>query len=374
MNAAPYSAENIRRRHAFAVPYAINAGVLSLLFALAIIRSVETILLLRGFSLAVILSWVGFAVGLGVGLLAYRRLVHLDTRLSEIERISESQSTRNWLSRLATAIILGFCVPGITLAVFWLLDPVVDNHAVHDAVVVLVITLYGSGIAYVLAGGLCMLGTGGLILMTGGVMFTGLALAVINAGDPAWFDNSLSFLGTVNGAAVVFQMTFVLAGVIMLAVMRDLMGNFRVLRDFEGISTRRYRSIQAILIALPLLVMGVGLFPIRISPLIDFLHNFSGHASALVNFGLMATIDRFAPIYPQRFVWQSRIGAVATVGVWIGYANLNLYNFVILELLLIVVIGMWTWRFYRETEAYMRDYVAQRQAAAIAMDSTSTVT
>jgi hypothetical membrane protein len=141
--------------------------------------------------------------------------------------------------------------------------------------------------------------------------------------------------------SIFFNLGLILTGLILLIVNQDSIALLRVLDEDERISSDYVMHVRWLLVLIPLFLMGVGLFPRRISDLYDLLHNLSATVMVLCFLFLaFFVVAGHESIHLRRFAQQSRLLSLIVI-VLFGIYALNIVNYVGFELLLFVPIGIW---------------------------------
>lgn len=189
-----------------------------------------------------------------------------------------------------------------------------------------VVGLAGSALIYWLVLQAMQLSTGKLLSDVIVVLATGVYLSATNADDPLWWQVSFSYMGTMNSyAGLLFNGTLMFAGLLLIVWLPFLMSDLRILAR-HGISTEHsIRLLRYGLIALGIALAFVGLFPNRILPLFDTIHNLSAALLGLIFLALAVSLRRLIPglaldVYAASwFLSLSMFGSI--VFVFIGYFN-----------------------------------------------------
>lgn len=286
-------------------------------------------------------SILGFVLGIGVSAIAYQRFATDRPELSEAER-ELLQSRNKWLARSVVSLAAGVIVFTATLALAVVVDVVFPNVAMNALAAIAITAAYGGVLGFGLAYWAGSLTGVNLLVLAGVTVFLGIGAAALFIGDPEWWRVSLSYLGSAaSPVSLFFNVGLILTGLILLIVNQDSIGLLRILSDDAKLSQDYVMHVRWLLVLIPLFLMGVGLFPRRISDLYDLLHNLSATAMVLCFLFLaFFVVAGHEAIHPRRFARQSRLLSVVVLLLF-GTYSLSIVNYVGFELLLFVPIGIW---------------------------------
>lgn len=289
-----------------------------------------------------------------VCVIAYRLYSHLRDDLTDIEKVIE-RGRRDWIGRLAVSFAVT-CIVGVACAVvFWLIGNSFTDARVAPIAAVLVCAVYagamGYGVAYYIAG----LGEKNLLSLLGAFAGIGIFISFLTAQDQEWWRNSVSTLGIDPGSGMVFNVTVILIGLLTLTFARDLVDDLEVLNKMGHFPLNGFRLIRLGLTLICIGIVGIGVFPTRITTVSTILHHLFAYIMVIMFMLGMFTLNRVAPgIYSASFINFSRIcGAVCGVALVIHYL-LGIINFVSMELILFITFGVWNYVFNRATKDYIQ--------------------
>ncbi|MCA9981715.1 MAG: hypothetical protein KDD89_12800, partial [Anaerolineales bacterium] len=121
------------------------------------------------------------------------------------------------------------------------------------------------------------------LIMTAGLYYAAVFIATDN---PLWWEESFSYLGTLEEpGSFLFNVTFVFAGLLVLALHPYFMYDFNILYEKGALTQRGHQLLRVALGALGILVAGIGLFIYGVTPLQTTLHNLSAYLMAGIVFG-----------------------------------------------------------------------------------------
>lgn len=158
------------------------------------------------------------------------------------------------------------------------------------------------------------------------IMVGGIYYAAITIDDPLWWQESFSYLGTQNSnASAIFNITFVLAGILMLVLQQYFMYDFHILRDEGTLSPRVHQLIGIGIFAFGFLIAGVGVFPWGASPLYSTLHNLCAYTMAMLLFLLMVSVYWVIPGLERTFYLSTVffIAALLATGLLMVLGRMN---------------------------------------------------
>lgn len=337
----------------YASEFSIGSMIFGLIIAFSFIENKDNIPLFGQPSLTSLIALIAFVISVPVTMIAYR-ILHDDlVTLTEIEK-QANQGRENWFARIAVSIVTGILTIASTVFVFFLLSQVADDIEVSSEVALLIVALYSGLVGFGIAFWASALTSDILLVLTGICMIFGLSLAIVNIEEPEWFDNSISYMSHAEGSNTIFQLTFILSGMVLLVVKRDILRDLQFLKNMGKFDSLRFNFFALAVTSLPIFIMGIGMFPTTVNDFSDFMHNFSSHVPVAIYLILMFGLNYLIPIYEERFLMISRALGIAGLLVIVGWSILNLYNFVVFEFLLIIIVGIWTTLFFDATKDYVR--------------------
>jgi hypothetical protein len=344
------------RRLRFALVMLAAGALIGLVVAFFTTRGVtETPLLGGQVNLATAFLYVLPIVSGLTTALGYRRQFTDNPALSPRERLAMEQRGSFLQGRIVTTLVVAGLVFVATALVFYVL-----TDAFADAVVPRLVTVALSALGGALAGfavGLWIVSITTRQLLVAALLFmvAGLLLSVIHVYDPLWWQNAISFMSHDSGSAMFFRLTLIIGGLAVAAVAEDVAGLFRIAAENGQISQRSYRLLRVGLLAAAFGIVGVGLFPTVVSDVSDFLHNvFASTMIGAVMLG-MFTVPLLAPVLPPSFRVISLVCGVLAVALFVAWAVLGLLIFVVFQVLILSLSGLWALIFLRYTLAFVRE-------------------
>ncbi len=345
----------ITQRQNFALSWMLFTAILALVIFVLRMIGHESVPFVRDnqFSVASFLIEITFVVSFFVTALGFRRYTFVSQTAGA--RVQQLQATGKWLTRLAIAFATGVIITTASVLIFsvvgvWLRDLWLPNWAV-----LIICIAYTAAFTYIIAYTISGRGQAWLLFLAGGIFSGGLVLAIIVTPDLDWWTRAISFLGGDMGG-IFFNMGFIIAGLILLAVLQDRMLDLAVMREAGFFDAPRLEWLHALLLALCIGLTGIGLFPFIPNTALFVLHQIAANVAAL-SFILATFITaQLLPIFPKNIHYPSGTFGVVAILIGVGHYMLGLYNFSMTELLLIGVGAVWVAFFFFMTGAYIQEH------------------
>jgi hypothetical membrane protein len=309
-------------------------------------------------------TMLGLLVLLAISIPPIVTLVRYRLESSETVRIDDQNSVviegrGSWLGRIVTAIAAGIIALVLTLVGVGISEFIFPGYfAERITAVVIVATIsavYGAVPAFFAE----RVSSVGLLALAGISMAGGIFLAIWFVADPQWWQRSLSYLGSTEEAGLFFNVGLILTGLLVLAVTQETLRLLRAMVDVGRVSVDYLRSARIFLILIPVCLVGIGLFPTRISPISDFLHNLSSHLMVVFFLIFMFyTINRRDSFHPRSFRMMSRLLGLVVVALFVGWMVLGILNFVAFEIFIGAPIAIWLLLYDQQVRTYARTGVA----------------
>jgi MFS family permease len=218
--------------------------------------------------------------------------------------------------------------------------------------------LYGGGLAYTIALIASRLGTMVLLIFAAVVMLSGVIMAMVLSTNVDWWTRAISWLG-VDEYGIIFNLTFIIVGVLLVAVLQDKLGDLAILRERGLFQSPYFDHLRRAMLVMCFLVAGIGVFPY--GGITADLHQVVS-SLALVSFILLSYLSGVViPIYPRRYYQITSVIVTSSVFVIIAHYVLRWINFSIMELILLAIGGLWIATFY----VYTRGYIAKHDPTLI---------
>lgn len=309
-------------------------------------------------SIANYLADTTFLVTLIVVIITFRR--HKSQDDDPYDHVGELASLLRVMLRFSVAI--GSAVTALIASVFIL--SIIDRFMVTRYVLgepfffVPFNALYGGTLAYTITMIASRLGTMVLLIFAGVVMLSGVIVAMMLSTNVDWWTRAISWLG-VDEYGIIFNLTFIMVGVLLVAVLQDKLGDLEVLRRRGLFQSPYFDHLRRLMLLMCFLVSGIGFFPF--SGITANLHQIVS-TSALVLFIILAYMSGVViPIYPRRYMRITSLIVTSSVLIIIAHYILRWINFSIMELLLLGIGGIWIATFY----IYTRGYIAKHDPTLI---------
>jgi hypothetical protein len=339
--------------------FALLMGGVGALIALVVagrvtIGSTDLPVIGQGNNLATVLLYALPIVSGLIMALSFRRLLETDESLSPAERMVAAKRGRQWATRIVASLVVAGLVFGGTALIFFLLTNLFTGLVVSRAAAILLTVGLGALAGFLTAYWAVAVTSTQLLVV--GLLFTFvmLGLAMANATNPQWWENSISYLSHDSGGDIFFRLGLILGGLIVMSVAVDIIGLFRLAMEAGQISKRNFRIVQFGLLAASFGIVGVGLFPTVVSDLSDFLHNlFANGMIGLVMIGMFA-IPILVPVLPPSFRIFSFTCGVIAVGLFLSWAVMGWIIFSIFEVLILSLAAVWVIGFMRFTLIFVR--------------------
>lgn len=286
------------------------------------------------FSLTSLLLLLSLGLGVVITAIAYRY-----NRQDAPDQSSQGRS--NLIARLSTALAASLILFTVSALAMYGIAMLFQGLMLDRLFVIVAATLYAGVVSLALATWSANIQSVNLLRLAGVMALTGIALAALAVGDPQWWQRSLSYLGSTETAGFYFNIALILTGLLILVVNEETLSVLRSLVERDLVENDYVSWVRIFLIAIPVCIVGVGLFPTRITPLSDLLHNLSSHLMFVFFVILMLTsVNRRDSFHPQSFRQLSRLFAWVLL-LFLALEKLEVVNFVAFELIILVPIGIW---------------------------------
>ena len=343
-----------QRWHFALVMAGVGALVALVIAARLTIGETELPVLGEGNNLATVLLYVlpivcGITMAIG-----FRRLLKTDEHLSVPERLVAAKRGRQWIGRIVASLAVAGLAFAATALVIFLFTNLFTGLTVPRLWSLILAAGLGALAGLVTAYWAAAVTSTQLLILGLAFTFVMLGLAMANASNPTWWENSISYLSHDSGGDMFFRIGLVLGGLIIMAVAMDIIGLFRLAMEAGQISRRNFRIVEFGLLAASFGIVGVGLFPTVVSDLSDLLHNiFANGMIGLVMIGMFA-IPVLVPVLPPAFRAFSFTCGVIAVGLFLGWAVFGWLIFAVFEVLILSLAAVWVVGFMRFTLSFVR--------------------
>ncbi|MEL6403789.1 MAG: hypothetical protein AAFR81_05450 [Chloroflexota bacterium] len=302
----------------------------------------------RSLTVGILCTGLTFIISLLSSLIYYRKLLLDRYDLADIERYAIKHH-RSWSAR----IIIG-ATSGVILSLlcwfFWtLFGMMFSNLWLSKTGATFVTALYCGIIGFAVTYWNIAIRTMNVVSLGLLTFALGLFGSFLLSNDPQWWQISLSYLGYDSGADIVFRISMVAVGLMLLTVIRDLLDTLWIEVLMGHLSKIRHRIIAVGAVLICLGIMGVGIFPVRVSELSTHLHNLSVYAAGgLFSLGMFG-IGFIAPgLFHPFFIrvsWGLLAFCIGLVGIYIA----DIINFVALEILAFAIFSIWLYLLHEFT-------------------------
>jgi hypothetical protein len=254
-----------------------------------------------------------------------------------------------WGSRAGILLGIVFAVTLLMTLLLYLISGLLADRSLSTSFVILITAIYGAMLGFMLANWTSKLNYQQLLWLTVASMILGLGGAITLAPDNAWWTGVLSFLG-VGQSAWVFDLTFIVVGLLLLIIIDDKLDDLEILRENGQLQASHFRSYRMVLTASSIAIMGIGLFPFTGITL--HLHQIAAIFGVLSFLVVSPAFIWLIPIYSLPVRILSVLPLFLSVMTFSGYFFINL-NFSLIELIFIGLIMLWVVLFYYATRAYI---------------------
>jgi len=254
-----------------------------------------------------------------------------------------------WFSRAATMLAITFVVTLVVVLILFAIARSMGDRTVPAEVILISSAIFAAGMGFALAYWTCELTYQELFWFTSVAMVLGLAGAIILAPDNAWWTGVLSFLG-IGPSGWVFDLTFIVGGLLLLIVIDDKLDDLKILRDSGAFESAHFGGYRIVLTAQCIAMIGIGLFPFTGITL--RLHQIFSFYSVLSFLLIAPAFIWLLPIYSHTVRLLATLPTVLGMLVVAGYFIFSL-DFTLVELIFIGLIMLWVGVFYYATRAYI---------------------
>lgn len=191
-----------------------------------------------------------------------------------------------------------------------------------------------------------------ITLILGGGVF----LAAAGIEDPNWWQQSFSYLGTLDSnARRLFNYTLVFAGILMLVWLPFFRSDFGLLVKHGLAPESSRKRLPLAFTVLAVAIALVGAFPWGDSTFSSIMHNLAAYSLAVVFVVVMLFLRRLVPGFSREFFVTSWI-LMATILATLLLAALGYFNTVGLEFLCFGIVITWLQLFMREVEIFAHKF------------------
>ncbi|MEL6407802.1 MAG: hypothetical protein AAFR81_25760 [Chloroflexota bacterium] len=294
------------------------------------------------------------AISFACCMVTYRALYLESDSLTPVERVA-LQGRQNWVARITISITTTIIVTGVAWLLWILVGVMFTNLRVPFANALLITTLYATAIAYYITYWVSDLPSSRMMWLAIATFALGLMGSFLLADDPEWWRESLSYLGVDSGSNTLFNLSVISVGIIILTIWRDLINTLNILAEAELIPRWSLNALAVGSTISSLGIIGVGVFPVGVTPFTHFMHNLSVQGAVIIcMIGMLGMRWLIPNIYHENFLRLGYAYAGLCVVFFLLYQFTNMLNFVALEIFCFVVITLWLYYLNEYTLLYIR--------------------
>lgn len=192
----------------------------------------------------------------------------------------------------------------------------------------------------------------------------GALVSMSTSDDPNWWKNNFSALGQGDAfSAWAFNITMIIAGIVITTLADYMMADLRVWAQ----RSPRYRSghitaLAAGLVALGLLLLGVGVFPVD---RVFIVHNIMATGMIVVFIVMVASLRWMIPGFSEAFFTLSYIMLAGVILAIVLFFPVGYLGFTAAELVIAALIFSWLIVFVRNIGAAVQDHNSDEAAKAM---------
>ncbi|MEO8612292.1 MAG: hypothetical protein ABI690_30635 [Chloroflexota bacterium] len=297
-------------------------------------------------SISSILTHATILVSLMVTALSLRRF---NPEYYAIKPMNQLAVIFRWGSRAGILLAVVFVVTLLATLLLYLISNSMADRSLSTQAVIGITAIYGAVLGFALANWTSKLNYQHLFWLTGTAMVVGLSGAIVLAPDNAWWTGVLSFLG-IGPSAWVFDLTFIVGGLLLLIVIDDKLDDLEILRANGQFQSSHFKSYRIVLTASAIAMMGIGLFPF--TGLTLRLHQIASTYAVLSFLVISPAFIWVLPIYSSLIRVLSILPLLMALMTFAAYFLMHL-KFSLLELIFIGLIMVWVMTFYYTTRTYI---------------------
>lgn len=319
-------------RHKLAFALAIGAGLSAFWVTVTRYVGVDTVDLFRvqQASFASLLVEITLFSALVASLLSFQHYLRV-TRRKWLDLVL------GYFIRLSVSLSITVLWTGIAVFLLSLSANVLRTQHWQVGTSAVFAALYAALLTFVIARFSARL-TGRSLLQIGILTFAfGIGVAGLFASDSRWLTDAISFLGA-SEAAIAFNLAFILAGFLLMALMVDMMDDLATLRERGFIRAPHLEGLRFLLVFSSLMLSGVGIFIYEGATL--WLHNLCAHAALVCFILAMLVTPQALPFLGERLRFFSYLAALICLFASLGYLT-GAWSFSAMELLLLGVAILW---------------------------------
>lgn len=342
------TAETQSSRESRAIYAAYISGALGFLVSLVCFWGKDVSMFQRGISL----GFVGSILGGVVGLLVF--LVVMARQGDHLQASSWWGAAKGQVSNWSLGFVHGLLVfLSYALMYYVVSQAFIDAHIDMWAAsfIVALSTGFAGYLVYLSAATMNSVRVSLLIAM---FLVSGTFLSMLTASNSHWWDDHFSSLGAGGGVSgYAFNLTLIIAGLVIVALSRYITSDFNKLRH-DGLVSQKARVgiLQALLVCIGIALAFVGLFVYDEFPTI---HNIAAGGMAILFLIIVILLPFITPGFTRAFFIASYSLLLALfVGVWL-FMSVHYLNLTVFELVAAAIIFTWIVVFVRHVAALLHD-------------------
>jgi hypothetical protein len=258
------------------------------------------------------------------------------------------------IGRVAATAALTLLLIGAVTLLFYLLNNAFIGVAIERWFVALLVALFSGLLAWCVSMLAAVLTDTGLYVVAVLTLIVGVTLAMATSTNPAWWNESLSYLGAQEGSMRFFNVGLILGGLLLLCVAADLVADLRMLREQGALTANAFAVLRVALYGLGILLAGIGVFELEPDTWLWWAHQIVAHAFFAAMIALEIAVPLVIRGYPPYFRLASLGFAVASGAFFVLWTVVGAISFVTFQLILTAMSLGWFVFFLNETDRLAR--------------------
>lgn len=322
--------ERARRIEARALRVAAGAGAVSALIALAwyLGRGIDVVPIAGATSIARVVIYLAVSINFVLFCIVYRRGVqwrheHLKTPLPKRWVLWRDTLTLSFAHTVLMLALLALAAYLFTNAFIGLEFDLYTSSIIVGVVV---------GVStYMLVPQASDVSINQIVAVLGTILVGGVFVAMLTSGQPNWWQENFSYLGTsASEAARTFNLTLIVSGLVLLSLTETIVNTLAPALSKHQTEIK-IRVIKAAFIFVSFALAGVGLFPWTADSILATLHNLSATLLVVGFLFMIAALKWTSPELSTEFFVVSYVLAAVLVLCYVlfnivGYLNLTAFE------------------------------------------------